>query len=150
MALLKLILLEDVENLGLAGDEVNVAPGYARNFLVPKGLAAKATAGTLKILAARKEKIEAHRKQELELSKTLATKIAEAEVTIPMQASGDDKLFGSVSARNIADKLAEQGIHVDYQKFKMEEPLKQLGKFEIEIKLHHDVTAKAKVWVVRA
>jgi len=148
MALIKLILLEDVENLGLAGDEVNVAPGYARNFLVPKGLAAKATAGTLRVLAARKEKIEAHRK--LEPARTLAVKIAEADVTIPMQASGDDKLFGSVSARNIADKLAEMGIHVDHQKFKMEEPLKQLGKFEIEVKLHHDVTPKIKVWVVRA
>ena len=150
MALLKLILLEDVENLGLAGDEVNVAPGYARNFLVPKGLAAKATAGTLRVLAARKEKIEAHRKQELEAAKALGVKLAEADVTIPMQASGDDKLFGSVSARNIADKLAELGIHVDHQKFKMEEPLKQLGKFEIEVKLHHDVTPKVKVWVVRA
>ena len=150
MALLKLILLEDVENLGLAGDEVNVSPGYARNFLVPKGLAAKATAGTLRVLAARKEKIEAHRKLELEAAKTLAVKIAEADDTIPMQASGDDKLFGSVSARNIADKLAELGIHVDHQKFKMEEPLKQLGKFEIEVKLHHDVTPKVKVWVVRA
>jgi large subunit ribosomal protein L9 len=150
MALLKLILLEDVENLGLAGDEVNVAPGYARNFLVPKGLAAKATAGTLRVLAARKEKIEAHRKQELEAAKALAVKLAEADITIPMQASGDDKLFGSVSARNIADKLAELGLHVDHQKFKMEEPLKQLGKFEIEVKLHHDVTPKVKVWVVRA
>ncbi|MFA6104683.1 MAG: 50S ribosomal protein L9 [Victivallaceae bacterium] len=150
MALIKLILLEDVENLGLAGDEVNVAPGYARNFLVPKGLAAKATSGTLRVLAARKEKIEAHRKQELEAAKTLAVKIAEADVTIPMQASGDDKLFGSVSARNIADKLAELGLHVDHLKLKMEEPIKQLGKFEIEVKLHHDVTPKLKVWVVRA
>lgn len=150
MALVKLILLEDVENLGLAGDEVSVAPGYARNFLVPKGLAAKATAGTLRVLAARKEKIEAHRKQELEAARALAQKVAEADISIPMQAAGDDKLFGSVSARNIADKLAELGIHVDHLKFKLEEPIKQLGKFEIDVKLHHDVTAKVKVWVVRA
>lgn len=149
MALVKLILLEDVENLGMAGDEINVAPGYARNFLLPRGLASKATPSILKVLAARKEKIEEHRRLEFENAKKLADSIAAVEITIAMQASDDNRLFGSVSGRNIAEQFAAKGIHIDHQRIKLEEPLKQLGKFEVDIKLHNDVTVKAKVWIVR-
>jgi large subunit ribosomal protein L9 len=150
MANVKLILLEDVENLGLAGEEVNVAAGYARNFLLPRGLATKATKGTERMLAARKEKIEKQRAAELDAAKALAAKVAETEISIPMQASEDDQLFGSVTARSIAEKLAENGIEVDVQRIKLEEPIKTLGSYEVEVKLHADVAAVVKVWVVRA
>ncbi|MBN2640800.1 MAG: 50S ribosomal protein L9 [Victivallales bacterium] len=150
MASTKLILLEDVENLGLAGDEVSVAPGYARNYLLPKNLAAKASPGTLRQLAARKEKIEEQRKLEMEKSKVIAASIEKAEITIQMQASEDDQLFGSVTDRVIADKLIEMGIEVDHNQIKLENHIKELGMFDVPVKLHGNVTATAKVWVVRA
>lgn len=150
MASAKLILLQDVENVGLAGDEINVAPGFARNFLLPRGLAAKASPSTLRVLAARKEKIEEQRRLELEKSKALSEVIAKTEITIIMQASGDDQLFGSVTSRVIADKLKEKNIHVEHTQVKLHEPIKALGMYDVEVKLHGDIMAKAKVWVVRA
>ncbi|MFA7231793.1 MAG: 50S ribosomal protein L9 [Victivallaceae bacterium] len=150
MANTKLVLIEDVENLGKSGDEVSVAPGFARNYLLPNGLATKATAGTLRMIASKKEKVEQNRQIEHENAKTLATKIAETEISIQMQASDDDQLFGSVNARNIAEKMAEAGINVEYQRIKLDEPIKKLGMYTVDVKLHADVVASAKIWVVRA
>ena len=146
---LELILLEDVEDLGKAGDKVNVAPGYARNYLIPKGLAEKVTPGALRQIEARRERIEAKRQAELEAAQAVAAKIAEAEITIPMQAGDDEQLFGSVTSHIIADALKEQGIEVEHRRVKLEEPIKELGLFNVDIKLHSDVTATAKIWVVR-
>jgi len=150
MASVKLILLQDVENLGLAGEEIHVAPGYARNYLIPRGLASKASPGIQKVLAARKEKIETQRQQSLEKAKKLAETIAQAEITIPMQASDDDQLFGSVTARIIADKLKEKGIDVEHGHIQLAAQIRALGAYDVDIKLHAAVMAKAKVWVVRA
>lgn len=149
MANMKLILLQDVEHLGLAGDEVSVAAGYARNFLIPKKLAAHSTPGALRVLAANKEKIEAKRQEDLKAAQELAAKIAEVEISIAVQASDDNRLFGSVNSRTIADKLAESGFKVEYQRIMLEEPIKELGKYEVPVKLHADVTATAKIWIVR-
>ena len=148
MAHVKLILLDDVENLGLAGEEVQVAPGYARNYLLPRGLAAKATAGTLRLVESRKTLIAARRNQELADAKALAAKLACIELSIPMQATEDEQLFGSVTARMIAETLAAQGVTVDHSRIKLD-PIKTLGTFEVEAKLHSDVVATLKVWVVR-
>ena len=147
---LELILLEDVEDLGKAGDKVNVAPGYARNYLLPKGLAEKLTPGALRQIEARKERIEAQRKDELDNSQALAEKIAKAEITISMQAGEDEKLFGSVNAVMIAEALEAEGISVEHRRIKLADPIKELGVFNVEMKLHTDVIATAKVWVVRA
>lgn len=149
MANVKLILLQDVEHLGLAGDEVSVAAGYARNYLVPRKLAAHTTPGALRVLAANKEKIEAKRRADLDAAQEMAAKIAEIEISIPVQASEDNRLFGSVNARSIAEKLAENGFKVDYQRIQLEEPIKELGKYEVPVKLHADVVATAKLWIVR-
>jgi len=148
MAHVKLILLDDVENLGLAGDEVNVAPGYARNYLLPRGLAAKATQGTLRLVESRKTLIAARRNQELADAKVLAAKLAGIELSIPMQATEDEQLFGSVTSRMIAEALAAQGFTIDHNRIKLD-PIKTLGTFEVEAKLHADVVAALKVWVVR-
>ena len=145
-----LILLEDVENLGLAGKEVHVAPGYARNYLIPKGLAAKATPGTLRLLAARQEKIEQRRAEELKSAQELAAKLAELTITIAAQASDDNRLFGSVTPRSIADELAKLGVVVDHNKIKMEEAIKALGEYTVDAKLHANVIGTIKVQVVRA
>lgn len=147
---INLILLEDVENLGLAGEEVHVAPGFARNYLLPRGLAAKATAGTLRLLEARKGRIEAKRAEELAAAQDLAAKISAVEISIPMQAAADEQLFGSVSPRAIADKLAESGFAVDHSRIRLEAPIKLLGSYQVEVKLHANVKATVKVWVVRA
>ena len=149
MAQISLILLDDVEKLGLAGEEVHVAPGYARNYLIPRGLAAKATPGTLRLIESRKAMIAERRAKELADAKTVAEKLASVEISIAMQATEDDQLFGSVTARMIADELAGQGYAVDHTRVKVEPAIKTLGGFDVEVKLHAEVTANVKVWVVR-
>ena len=149
MANVSLILLDDVENLGLAGDEVKVAPGYARNYLIPKKLAAKATPGILRLIESRKAQIAARRAAELENAKALAAKLAEVEISIAMQATEDDQLFGSVTPRMVADELAAQGIEIAHTRIAIDPPIKTLGSFEAVVKLHSEVTAGVKIWVVR-
>ncbi len=149
MAQISLILLDDVEKLGLAGDEVHVAPGYARNYLIPQGLAAKATPGTLRLIESRKAMIAERRAKELADAKALAEKLASVEISIAMQATEDDQLFGSVTARMIADELAGQGYAIEHTRVKVEPAIKSLGGFDVEVKLHAEVSATVKVWVVR-
>ena len=149
MAHVNLILLDDVEHLGLAGDEVHVAPGYARNYLIPRGLAAKATPGTLRLIESRKALIAARREKELADAKALAEKLAGVELSIAMQATEDEQLFGSVTARSIAEKLAESGFSIDHNHVKLEAPIKTLGSYTVDVKLHADVVVPLKVWVVR-
>jgi large subunit ribosomal protein L9 len=146
----ELILLQDVENLGLAGEKVTVAAGYARNYLIPRGLADKATPGVLRVLAANKEKIEAKRRDELVAAQATAAKLMEANIEIAMQASDDNQLFGSVTARNIADALAKAGFQIAHTRVVIEETIKSVGEFTVQVKLHHDVIADLKVNVVRA
>lgn len=146
----ELILLEDVEQLGNAGDEISVAEGYARNYLIPKNLAKKLTPGALRQIESRKEKIEAKRKQDMDDAKTLAAKIAETDLTIQMQAGDDEQLFGSVTSHIIADALVAAGLEIEHRKVHLDEPIKELGMFHVEIKLNQEVSATAKVWVVRA
>lgn len=150
MASIKIILLEDVESLGLAGTEVNVANGYARNYLFPKQLATKATPAALRILASRKEKIEAQRKADLEKHQTMAEKINEMTLTIPMQASEDGQLFGSVTPRMVADGMAENGIEIETQRIKLEDHIRELGEFDIEVKITSDISANLKLSVTRS
>ena len=149
MAQISLILLDDVEKLGLAGDEVHVAPGYARNYLIPQGLAAKATPGTLRLIESRKAMIAERRAKELADAKALAEKLNAVEISIAMQATEDDQLFGSVTARMIADELAGQGYAIEHTRVKVEPAIKTLGGFDVEVKLHAEVAAIVKVWVVR-
>ena len=147
---IQLIMLEDVENLGLAGEEVQVAPGYARNYLLPRGLAAKATPGTLRLLAARKEKIEAKRAAERAAAAEVANKIAALNLEIPMQAAADDQLFGSVTPRIIAERLNAEGFSVEYTKVQIDNPIKTIGDFTVVVKIYHDIKAELKLTIVRA
>jgi large subunit ribosomal protein L9 len=149
MANQKYILLEDVADLGLAGDEVSVSAGYARNYLIPKNLVTKLTAGTEKMLASRKEQTEARRAKELSETEALAAKLNDVELTFLMEASEDDQLFGSVSARNIVEQLAEKELVVKHQQVKLDEALKELGSFEVVISLGHDVKTTIKVKIDR-
>ena len=149
MAQVSLILLDDVEKLGLAGDEVHVAPGYARNYLIPQGLAAKATPGTLRLIESRKALIAERRAQALADAKAAAEKLAALEISIAMQATDDDQLFGSVTSRMVADELVKLGFKVEHSRITIEPAIKTLGGYDIEVKLHNEVTTTVKVWVVR-
>ena len=150
MAHVKLILLQDVDDLGLAGEEVHVAAGYARNYLIPRGFATVASTGVLRQLEARKEKIEAQRKADLEAAQALAAKISEMTVEIHMQASDDGHLFGSVTERLVCEAYAEKGITIEYQRVRMDKHIRSLGEYTLNIKLHQDVIAAGKINIVRA
>lgn len=150
MSTTKLILLQDVENLGLAGEEINVAPGYARNFLIPQGLAAKATTAALRKIAASKEQIEEKRRKELETAQALAEKINGMAILVAVQASDDGHLFGSVTERMVADVLALAGVKLDHQRLRLEAHIRALGDFKLDVKLHPQVVVNTKVSVVRA
>ncbi|HVB34057.1 MAG TPA: 50S ribosomal protein L9 [Patescibacteria group bacterium] len=146
---MKIILQENLEKLGTRGQVVDVADGYARNYLLPRKLALAATAGNLKQIErirARLAKIEA---QEHSQAEEAAGAISAAAVTLVRKVGMNDQLFGSVTAADIADALAAQGITVDKRKVVLDEPIKLLGEFQVPVKLHHNVVTSVKVLVNR-
>ena len=149
MANVNLILLQDVENLGLAGEEIHVAPGYARNYLIPRKLAAKATPATLRRIEANRAQIEAKRAEELAAAQALGEQLKAIELSIPMQATADEQLFGAVTARVIAEGLEKSGFKIPHTRVVLETPIKLLGSYEVDVKLHTAVTVPVKVYVVR-
>ncbi len=146
---MKLILLEDVESIGKTGDVVEVKDGYARNFLMPKKLALEINPASLKLAEKSKQK----QKLKLEKLKTdaleLAKKIAAASCTITMPAGEDDKLFGAVTAQDIAEALKPEGIAIDKKSIVISQPIHKLGIYTVEVKLHPEVTQELKVWVIK-
>lgn len=146
---MKVILRKDYELLGKIGDVVEVKPGFARNFLIPRNIAYTALKGNLKALEEEK-KIHAKREQkELYKSEKLAIELEKVSVTIPVQVGEEDKIFGTVTNQMIADSLSEKGFEIDKRRIEIEEPIKSLGIYGVNIKLHPKVSAKIKVWVVR-
>ena len=146
----ELILLEDVEDLGTIGDTVRVAEGHARNYLLPRNLASTLCPANLRRLEAKKLRLQQDYEERIAVAKTLADKISKLSITIPVEAGDNDKLYGSVSAAQLAIVLAEEGITVDRHAFLLEEPIRELGVYTVDIKLHDEVTTTLKVWVVRA
>jgi large subunit ribosomal protein L9 len=146
----ELILLEDVKDLGRIGDTVKVADGFARNYLMPRKLAAKVNPGTLRLLEARKLALQKEHEERVAVARAMAEKIASTSVTITAEAGEEDKLYGSVTTTQIAEALATQGVEIDRHAVVLAEPIRQLGVYEVEIALHSEVQAKVKVWVVRA
>ncbi len=148
--LVELILLDNVEHLGEMGDVVKVASGFARNYLIPKGLASKATPGTLRQLEVKKmRRQDEYDTQVVEFS-GLAERISNNSITIPMQADDNEKLYGSVSAQQIVESLCEMNVNVEKKQVALSEPIRKLGVFSVDIHLHREVTATTKVWVVKA
>lgn len=147
---MKVILTEDVKNLGNAGDVVDVADGFARNFLIPKNLVVQATKGNL----ARVEQIRSARASREEKRKRTLTALAEKlegfSVDIPVQVGEDDRVFGAVTNTMIADALRAKGFNIERKSIQLEDPIKQLGVYNIEIKLHAEVRPQIRVWVVSA
>lgn len=146
---MKVILKKDVATLGKKGATVEVSEGYARNFLIPRDLAAPATEGALKALAV-EQKAVAHRLEREEAeAKALGEKLAKLEVVIPAKVGEAGRLFGSITAKDVADQLAKLGAAVDKRKLELSEPIKQLGTYQLEAKLHPKVHVKLSVKVVQ-
>jgi len=140
------ILIKDVKGTGKAGEIVKVSDGFARNMLIPKGLATEATGGNVKNLEKQKAQLEEKKAQEHKKAEELAESISGLEVKIVTKAGEGGRLFGSITTMDVADALKEQHkIDVDKRKFVMDTPIKHVGEFEIQIKLFQDVSAKLKV-----
>lgn len=145
---MQVILKEDVRDLGLIGDVVNVKDGYARNFLIPKGLAIEASSRNIKALEHEKKKIQEHMKRAKTKAEELASRLSSTIITIKAKIGEGDKLFGSVTAMDIAGALAREGINIDRKRIMLEEPLKRAGTYAINIKVHPEVSAQLNISVV--
>lgn len=146
--LMKVFLKEDVRNLGKMGEVVNVAEGYARNFLLPKKFAVEANPNNIKEFEHHKRIISEKAARIQDAFKSTAQKLSELTLTIPAKAGEEEKLFGSVTNMDIAEALKLQGFDIDKKKIVMEEPIKRLGLFPVEVKLHGDISASVKIQVV--
>jgi large subunit ribosomal protein L9 len=146
---MKLILLKDVEKLGKSGDLVAAKDGYARNYLFPKGLALLATERNIKSAAADKRHKDEALEKEKQEARRLSEIISRLSCTIAVEAGKDDKLFGSVTAVDIHKALEAEGVSVDKKKIELKDHLNQIGIYQIPVKLHPEVVATLKLWVVK-
>jgi large subunit ribosomal protein L9 len=144
----KIVLRQDVDNLGDRGQVVNVAPGYARNFLFPKGMALAATPGNMRQIELQKKVWAVREAHEADDARKVAAHIAGLTITIAKKVGENDALYGSVTTQEIADLLKAQGIEVDRRKIQLHEPIKTLGAHTVAIKIHRQVVAQASVQVV--
>ncbi|MBI3809731.1 MAG: 50S ribosomal protein L9 [Nitrospirae bacterium] len=147
---MKVILREDVQGVGNIGDVLEVARGYARNYLLPRNKAVEATGRNLKAVDHAKRMITEKAKKEKAEVEEYAKKVSATAVTITAQVGKDDKLFGSVTTKDIAEALAAKGIEVDKRKIHLDHPIKELGTVSVSIKLHAQVTATVSVTVAKA
>ena len=146
---MKVILRENYESLGSIGDVVDVKDGFARNYLIPRKIAYAALKGNILALEEEKKSIAKKAQHELQNAEKLSTDLEKISVTIPVQVGEEDKIFGSVTTQMIADALKEKGHDIDKRKIEIGDPIKALGIYSVGIKLHSNVEAKIKVWVVR-
>ena len=145
---MKVILLATIDKLGKAGDVVTVKEGFARNHLIPKQKARIATPGNMKILESIKKKELAETNKRIEEAKAIAEKIAALSLTIEAQAGEEEKLFGSVSNDTISEALAKEDIKIDKKDIILDEPIKKLGVYQVTVKIHPEVKATLRIWVV--
>ncbi len=146
----QIILTTKVEHLGDEGTTVKVADGYARNFLFPKGLAMPASAANLKRIESLRKKRDAEQAAALAGAKEIENKLTKGTFTISAPAGADEKLFGSVTAADIAEALKKEGITIDRKKIVLEHPIRACGHYDVDVKLHAEVATKVKIWVVAA
>jgi large subunit ribosomal protein L9 len=144
----QIILTTGVEHLGAEGDTVTVADGYARNFLFPKGLAMPATTGNLRRIGTLRKKRDELQAAELKTAQDTVTKLTKQSFTITASAGPDEKLYGSITAADISAALKQEGIEVDRKKIALEHPIRSTGVYDVDVKLHAEVSTKVKIWVV--
>jgi|SRR5690554_1831508 len=146
---MKVILRQNYESLGKVGDIVDVKDGFALNYLLPRKIAYSAHKGNIAALEEEKKNLLKKTEQELKAAEILASELEKVSVTIPVQVGEEDKIFGTVTSQMIADSLKEKGYDIDRRKIEIPEAIKSLGIYNVGIKLHSNVEAKIKVWVVR-
>ena len=146
---MEVILRQAVENLGKPGDVVKVSNGYARNFLLPRGVAFEATPGNLKRIEQERERLEAAENERRTAAQGLAEKLEQVSLTFSARVGEEGKLFGSVTAADIAHQLEGQGFTIEKRQIDLHEPLKTLGVFRVPVRLHADVKPEIKVWVIK-
>ncbi|MFA3782560.1 50S ribosomal protein L9 [Melioribacteraceae bacterium 4301-Me] len=146
---MKVILRKNYDKLGKVGEVVEVKDGFARNFLIPRQIAYQATKGNILSFEEEKKQILKREAKELEAAQKLAAELEKISITIPVKVGEEDKIFGSVTNQMIADSLKEKGYEVDKRKIEIAEPIKALGIYSVNIKLHPSVSATVKTWVVR-
>jgi len=146
---MKVILREDIEKLGKRGDVVKVAPGYGRNYLLPKGLAYHFTPGNARKVEVERKVLNLHLAREKAEAEALAERISQVSTTIVRKVGENETLYGSVTSGDIAEALEKEGFSLEKRKILLDEPLKTLGIYTVPVKVHPDVTAELKVWVVK-
>jgi len=147
---MEVILRQAVEKLGHPGDIVKVSPGFARNYLLPRGIAYEATPGNRKRIAQEKTRLEAAESTRRNSAQELAAKLEEVSLTFSARVGEENKLFGSVTSADIAQQLEAQGFHIEKRQIDLHEPIKALGVYRIPIRLHADVKPEIRVWVIKA
>ncbi len=146
---MKVLLRQDFDKLGDAGKVVNVKDGYARNFLIPRGIVFEASERNLHVLEQEKKRYAVMKLKEKKAAEAFSAKLDGVSITAAMPVGEDDRIFGSVTNQDIADLLAAKGFEIDKRKIILEEPVKALGIYEIPIKLHSEIESKVKLWVVK-
>jgi len=146
---MKVLLRQNFEGLGDAGKIVSVKDGYARNFLIPRGIALEASSRNVRLLSEEQKRAVSMKQKEKKSAETLKDKLDGVSITAPMPVGEEDRIFGSVTNQDIADLLAAKGYEVDKRKIALDEPIRALGIYEIPVKLHSDVECKVKLWVVK-
>jgi large subunit ribosomal protein L9 len=147
---MEVILRQAIENLGHTGDIVKVSPGYARNYLIPRGLAYEATAGNKKRLEQERARLEAAENERRGAAQGVAAQLENVSLTFSARVGEEGKLFGSVTAADIAQQLEAQGIHLEKRQIDLHEPIKALGVYRVPVRLHADVKPEIKVWVIKS
>lgn len=146
---MRVILKQEISDLGDAGDIVSVRAGYGRNYLIPRGLAIPASEGSVRELQHHQRVADAIRRKRLKVSTDLAERLEATAISIRRKTGEDDKLFGSVTNRDIADALAAEGLEIDRKLIQLDEPIRNIGLFTVPIRLHRDVSANVRVYVIR-
>jgi len=146
---MKVILIEDVDELGRAGEILNVKDGYGRNYLIPKKKALPATPDNVRRMDRVRRELEVARNKARADAERLAERIRSLSLTLSRKAGEGEKLFGSVTSMDIQRALKDEGIEVDRKRILLDEPIKSLGLFHVRVRLHPEVTAELKIWVVQ-
>ena len=146
--MVEVILRKDIADLGLAGEMVNVRPGYARNYLIPQGMALVATEGNRKRFEEERRQVEESAEREREAAQELAGELEGRTMSFVRRASEGGRLFGSVTAADIADELEKEGLSVDRRAIRLDDPIKDLGEHDVPVRLHMDIEPSVKVSVV--
>ena len=146
---MKVILLKDIEALGSAGEVVEVKNGYGRNFLIPRNEALVATAANMAQFESRRKQQETLSERDHRAAEALAKKLQAESITAQVKVGEEERLFGSVTAQNIAELLDEKGYEIDRRAIHLEDPIRELGVYNVEVRLHPEVTTTVKLWVVK-